>query len=92
MNFALEFMNIYEDKKRRAFIKVAKNCMNLIFFMFRDKFDQQTTGTSMGNPLSPIIANIFISRFETNLAESNLLPRIWVRYVDDVFAVLKKSQ
>jgi hypothetical protein len=45
----------------------------------------------MGNPISPIIANIFMSHFEMDLASANLLPRIWYRYVDDIFAVIKKT-
>ncbi|XP_055837083.1 uncharacterized protein LOC129905590 [Episyrphus balteatus] len=50
------------------------------------------TGTSMGNPLSPLIAEVFMSSFETNLSERGLLPRIWFRYVDDVFAVIKRGE
>jgi hypothetical protein len=45
----------------------------------------------MGNPLSPIIANIFMSHFEIDLTESNSLPRIWYHYVDDIFSVMKKA-
>jgi hypothetical protein len=33
-----------------------------------------------------------MSRFERDLAESNSLPRIWYRYVDDIFAVMKKAE
>jgi hypothetical protein len=52
------------------------------FSMFQNEFYKQTSGTSIGNPLSPIIANGFISQFEMNLAASKLLPHI--------FAVLEK--
>jgi hypothetical protein len=43
----------------------------------------------MGNPLSPVLANIFMSFFERNLKNSVVFPRIWIRYVDDIFAVVK---
>jgi hypothetical protein len=33
-----------------------------------------------------------MSRFEIDLASANLLPRIWYRYVDDIFAVIKKTE
>jgi hypothetical protein len=45
----------------------------------------------MGNPFSLILANIFMSKFEMNLASMNVLPRIWYRYVDDIFAVIKRT-
>jgi hypothetical protein len=81
---ALEFMNDWlttirlEDEKRRSYMEVAECCMKLNYFMFRNEFYQQTTGTSMGNPLSPIIANIFMSRFEIDLAESNYIAMLMI--------------
>jgi hypothetical protein len=30
--------------------------------------------------------------FETNVKSSSLFPRIWLRYVDDIFAVTKREQ
>jgi hypothetical protein len=97
INFALEFMNDWllslnlEDEKRSSFMEIAESCMALNFFTFRNDHYKQTSGTSMGNPISPIIANIFMSRFEMDLASASLLPRIWYRYVDDIFAVIKKT-
>ena len=42
----------------------------------------------MGNPLSPFIAGLFMSRFDTEIKEEfQYFPRIWLRYVDDIFAV-----
>ncbi|XP_062537986.1 uncharacterized protein LOC134206299 [Armigeres subalbatus] len=32
-------------------------CLNNSYFMFRDKYYQQTFGTAMGSPLSPILAD-----------------------------------
>jgi hypothetical protein len=65
--------------------------MALNFFNFRNDHYKQTSEPSMGNPIPPIVGNIFMSRFEMDLASSNLLPRIWYRYVDDIFAVIKKT-
>lgn len=45
----------------------------------------------MGNPLSCFVANTFLGSIEQKLKSKGLLPRVWVRYVDDVFAVIKKS-
>jgi len=48
-------------------------------------------GCSMGNSLSPLVAEAFMCQFECDLHDEGLLPRIWLRYVDDTFAVVKKS-
>jgi hypothetical protein len=65
--------------------------MALNFFTFQNNHYKQTSGTSMGNPIPPIIGNIFMSRFAMCLASANLLSCIWYRYVDDIFAVIKKT-
>ncbi|KAJ8942166.1 hypothetical protein NQ318_002556, partial [Aromia moschata] len=45
-------------------------------------------GTAMGNSLSPFIANLFMSKFETEVKDKfEYFPRVWFRYVDDIFAV-----
>jgi retron-type reverse transcriptase len=46
----------------------------------------------MGNPLSPILANIFMCYFDRKMQQSDLFPRVWVRYVDDVFVVVKSRK
>lgn len=44
----------------------------------------------MGNPLSPFIANVFLARFESDFSQHALFPKTWIRYVDDVFAIVKR--
>ena len=47
----------------------------------------------MGSPISPIAANIFMEDFENRaLATSPCTPKIWKRYVDDAFTIIKKDQ
>ena len=42
----------------------------------------------MGSSLSPAVANLFMIYFEKKAIESaNLKPKLWIRYVDDVFVV-----
>lgn len=86
----LEAIDIDNDKKS-LYLEVAKLCMNQSFFQFREKIYKVEFGTSMGNPLSPLIAEIFMAHFEISLKSENLLPRVWLRYVDDVFAVIQKD-
>jgi hypothetical protein len=59
---------------------------------YNQKFYKLTHGTSMGNPLSCFISNAFIGHLETSLRRNNKLPKIWFRYVDDVFAVTKHTE
>ncbi|KAJ8947599.1 hypothetical protein NQ318_010111 [Aromia moschata] len=54
----------------------------------RYSYFQQHEGTAMGNSLSPFIANLFMSKFETEVKYTfEYFPRVWFRYVDDIFAV-----
>ena len=47
----------------------------------------------MGAACSPVIANLFIGRFEQQALSSVINPpKIWLRYVDDTFLILKKDQ
>lgn len=77
---------------KSIYYQAARMCMDHSYFQFRDSIYQVTTGTNMGNPLSPLISELFTSAFERKLEEENLLPRIWLRYVDDVFAIVKKNE
>ncbi|KAJ8961525.1 hypothetical protein NQ318_014776 [Aromia moschata] len=51
------------------------------------EYFQKHEGTAMGNSLSPFIANLFMSK-ETEVKDKfEYFPRVWFRYVDDIFAV-----
>ena len=56
----------------------------------RYKTYKQTFGLSMGNKLSPLLANVFMSDFENEYQTEKLFPRVWKRYVDDIFAAVKE--
>jgi hypothetical protein len=45
----------------------------------------------MRNALSPFIANLFMGHMKNKLKYRLLFPRVWVRSVDDVFAVVHKD-
>ncbi|XP_062715519.1 uncharacterized protein LOC134291590 [Aedes albopictus] len=73
-----------------AYLSVAKVCMNQNFFNFRGKYYKQTFGLSMGSKLSPLLADLFMSDLENEAQKQKLFPRVWWRYVDDVFAPVKE--
>lgn len=73
-----------------AYLLVAEVCMNQNLFTFRGKFYRQTFGLSMGSKLSPLLANVFMSDFEVDVEKQKYFPRVWRRYVDDIFASVKE--
>lgn len=83
-------MNISNSKKE-VYSNVAKMCMKQNYFQFRNEFYKVEKGTNMGNPLSPLISECFMSALERQLKKQNLLPRVWFRYVDDIFAILNEA-
>ena len=67
---------------------LAKTSLEMTYFSQSGNFFQQTGGVSMGSPLSPVKANLYIEELEENvIQESERRPKIWIRYVDDVLAV-----
>jgi hypothetical protein len=45
----------------------------------------------MENALSPFLANIFMADLKTLLSKLKIFRNIWIRYVDDIFCVMKKN-
>ena len=63
-------------------------CLRSTYSQFGQTFFEQVQGAAMGSPLSPIVANIFMEDLEMRALEmSPHKPRMWLRYVDDVFAI-----
>lgn len=78
--------------EREALLELTTVCMKQTYFSFRGKFYIQTDGTAMGNPLSPFICNLYINSLEEKFADHGLFPKTWLRYVDDVFAIVESSK
>lgn len=85
-------LNNIEEEKKKVYLATAKLCMNHSFFQFNHKFYKLDQGANMGNPLSPLMAELFLAKFETTLENNNLLPVTWIRYVDDVLAITSKNK
>ena len=86
----LEDTNLHERTQLSVveIVDLLKLCLSTTCFQWRDDFYEQTSGAAMGSPLSPVLANIFMEHFEQNaLTNSALVPKLWKRYVDDIFAV-----
>ena len=63
-------------------------------FLFNGKFYNQIDGVTIGSPLAPVLANIFMGFYESKwLNEYNLnKPKFCLRYVDDILAAFEKEQ
>ena len=69
-------------------------CLDNTYFSYGGSFYQQTHGCSMGSPVSPIISNLYMEKFERRaLASYNgIVPSRWFRYVDDTWVLIKTSE
>ena len=71
----------------KTVIELIKLCLSTTSFRFRNNSYKLTDGLAMGLPASPAIANMFMNKLEqTALARFVHRPRVWLRYVDNVFS------
>lgn len=79
--------------KINEYVNLTTHCMSQNCFQINGKIYEQHEGTAMGNSLSPFVANLFMGKFETQFKNNaDYFPRIWIRYVDDIFAVFDKTK
>jgi len=61
-------------------------------FQCNEKCYYKTRGTAMGYPLFQFLAEVFMSKFETDTKKSlKKFPKTWIRYVYDIFAIIDKD-
>ena len=76
-----------------CFLELIRLCTNNNYFQFQDRFFKQKFGISMGSPLSPVLANLFMEYFESELLPTiGPQPKLWLRYVDDIFMLWPNDQ
>jgi len=75
----------------RSLLEIA---VNESVFVFNNQLYQQKDGMSMGSPLGPTMANIFLCHHEKEWLENcpqDFKPIIYKRYIDDCFLVFREE-
>ncbi|XP_066936747.1 uncharacterized protein [Clytia hemisphaerica] len=84
---------IKTDIPREDMTLLLEMCTKNVHFTFNNQTYQQIDGVAMGSPLGPVIAGIFMVELETNIVpKMSDSVKIWKRYVDDTFCVIKKGK
>ncbi|XP_076044838.1 uncharacterized protein LOC143027433 [Oratosquilla oratoria] len=68
-------------------------CLDSILFKLREKVYHQGIGTPMGSPISVVLAEMAMQEFkEEMLVAAPVTLKTWVRYVDDVFVIMREGE
>ena len=86
-----------EQRKNKAISSATLKSLILLVlrstaFRFGNSIFKQVMGTSMGTPMAPNYANLFMAKFESDVISSyqqktGLKPYVWFRYIDDIFFI-----
>lgn len=88
LNEWIEDQNI-DNVEKKMLKEFARFCMKNSYFEFDNKFYQQIDGTAIGNALAGFVSSdIFMGQFEKRIMNEDWFPEVWIRYVDDIFAVI----
>ena len=69
-------------------------CLTCTYFIYKDSYYKQKHGGAIGSPMSQAIADVYVvDQEQITLREyPGSAPRIWMRYVDDTFVVIKEEE
>ena len=71
----------------RQIVTLLVFCFKNTCFLFQGKYYKQVHGATMGSPICPLIANLFMEEFKVQALRSAPHPHQWLRYVDDTFVI-----
>jgi hypothetical protein len=84
--------NLKDDKEIRKLEKLVDLVVSQKVFQFNNTIYKQKSGLSIGCPLSPILAEVFMNQLEKGIMRKEWRPRFYRRYVDDIIAIVPRGQ
>jgi len=85
-----QFKEFYGGGDAILFEQLLRFSVKDVNFLFDDHWYQQIDGVSMGSPLAPTMANIFMINLEKKISNfTGIKPTLYTRYVDDIFLIFK---
>ena len=74
---------------KRLFLKLGHLALNNVIMSTHNGYYVQELGLAMGSPLSPLLANLWLTKFDNKFREMN--PKLYFRYVDDICMTIRKE-
>ena len=72
-------------------INLLEFCLNSTSFVYQGQFYQQIEGAAMSSPLSPIVANIFMQKFEEEALATAPHPQVYGKGMWMILLLSKKK-
>ena len=69
-----------------------RSATSTVEFSFDNIIYRQIGGATMGSPLGPALASIFVGYYEKKLFSKISKPVVYFRYVDDIFAIFRNEK
>ena len=79
------------DVDAKLLIRLMRIVLDQRWLEYQGKIYSQKEGLFIGNALSPILAEIFMGSIEKSIEDKSWFPRFWIRYVDDILAVVNRQ-
>ena len=77
--------NYTPDIDKETFVTLLKMVsVNVMFTSRTCEYYRQIDGVAMGSPVGPLLANIFLSQYDSEIA---LHSKLYFRYVDDIVSI-----
>ena len=74
---------------KETFIKLLEICSKNVIMLTNDGFYRQINGLAMGSPPAPMLANGWLSSFESTIRKDS---KVYHRYMDDILKDMKKNE
>ena len=94
-NLLYKNLDVIEGINKSEFKNLLSLATQESYFMFNDILYKQKDGVTMGSPLGPTTANVFLSLYEMKWLEqcpTKFKPVYCRRYVDDIFVLFESAE